>query len=338
MSDDLATDVPLAAEQAGITLEARFVPAPTSVSPAARARLSTPAPAKGPLPALDDAAGWRAHVEAVNGAFAAMMREPMHRLPATVRTETIGGVVVHVAEPHDVPEENRDKALVYLHGGALVLLGGECTELFARQEAASNRVRVYAVDYRTPPDHPYPAALEDCVAVYRALLETHGAERVVVSGASGGANLAAALPLRLRELGLPLPSAVALLTPEVDLTESGDTFVTNRELDVVLPRGLPEMNRLYAAGADLTDPLVSPLFGDFAPGYPPTYLQTGTRDLFLSNTVRMHRALRRAGQVAELHVWEAMPHGGFGGAPEDRERYDELAHFLARHAGWAPPA
>ncbi|MGY2735925.1 acetyl esterase/lipase [Sphingomonas sp. UYP23] len=87
-------------------------------------------------------------------------------------------------------------------------------------------------------------------------------------------------------------------------------------------------NRLYADAADLTDPLVSPLFGDLA-GLPETFLQTGTRDLFLSNTVRLHRALRRADVAAELHVFEAMPHGGFGGGtPEDRELQAEVARFV----------
>jgi acetyl esterase/lipase len=79
------------------------------------------------------------------------------------------------------------------------------------------------------------------------------------------------------------------------------------------------------------------LFGDFTKGFPPTFIQSGTRDLFLSNSVRMHRALRRAGVEAELHVGEAMPHGGFGNAPEDRELRLAFLHFLAKSAGWARP-
>jgi acetyl esterase/lipase len=192
------------------------------------------------------------------------------------------------------------------------------------------------VDYRNPPDHPYPAALDDGVAVYRALLETYAPSRLVMSGASGGGNLAAAVPLRLRDLGLPLPAALGLFTPEVDLTESGDTFHTNAEIDVVLRRGLPVFNALYADGHDLASPYLSPLFGDLT-GFPPCFIQSGTRDLFLSNSVRMHRALRRAGIAAELHVWEAMPHGGFGNAPEDHEMRLEFRRFLAKFAGWAAP-
>jgi len=94
---------------------------------------------------------------------------------------------------------------------------------------------------------------------------------------------------------------------------------------------LMAMNRLYAGGADLTDPGVSPLFADLTRGFPPTLLQAGTRDLFLSNAVRMHRALRKAGVDAELHVWDAMPHGGFGGGTaEDAEIAEEIKRFVTK--------
>jgi acetyl esterase/lipase len=197
------------------------------------------------------------------------------------------------------------------------------------------RCKVFPVDERNPPDHPYPGALNDCVAVYRALLDAYPPASLVISGVSGGGNLALAVPLKLRELGIKLPAAVGLFTPEIDLTESGDTFQTNRDIDVVLRQGLPVTNALYANGHDLADPFISPLFGDFTKGFAPTFIQSGTRDIFLSNSVRIHRKLRDAGVDAELHVWEAMPHAAFGGAPEDREPHQEFSRFLARVAGWA---
>lgn len=92
-------------------------------------------------------------------------------------------------------------------------------------------------------------------------------------------------------------------------------------------------NLLYARGADLAHPYLSPLFGDFSKGFPPTFLQSGTRDLFLSNVVRMHRFLRRAAIPAELHVFEAKPHGGFMGAPEDRELAEEATRFVRQNLG-----
>ncbi len=325
------------ARHQGLRLAERVIPTPRSISPEAQAALALERPVMPPFPPIEDKAAWNALIAQMNAGMVAAMRPALEALPASVWLETIAGVPVQVAEPTAIPAGNRDKALVYFHGGGLVLLGGEAVALFARMEAATTACRVYAVDYRNPPDHPYPAAIDDCVAVYRALLDRYAPAQLVISGASGGGNLAAAVPLKVRDLGLPLPAAVGLFTPEVDLTESGDTFQTNQEIDVVLRRGLPIFNALYANGHDLADPYLSPLFGDFTKGFPPTFIQTGTRDLFLSNSVRIHRALRRAGIAAELHVGEAMPHGGFGNAPEDHELRVEFRRFLARYAGWAEP-
>lgn len=135
--------------------------------------------------------------------------------------------------------------------------------------------------------------------------------------------------LRAKDEGLPPPAALVLLTPQVDLTESGDSFQTNHGIDTLPP--LMTANLLYANGHDLAHPYLSPLSGDLT-GFPPTFLQTGTRDLFLSNTVRMHRRLLAAGVEVELHVFEAMPHGGFGGnTPEDMELAAEVKRFEEQH-------
>jgi acetyl esterase/lipase len=198
------------------------------------------------------------------------------------------------------------------------------------RDAAQFGVEVAAIDYRMPPDHPYPAALDDCVAVYAAEVARRGARNIIVGGGSAGGNLAAALMLRAKAQGLPMPAALMLMSPEVDLTESGDSFEVLMGIDPVLKSRLTETIALYADGHPLDDPLLSPLFGDLA-GFPPTLLQSGTRDLFLSNTVRMHRRLRQAGVAAELHIFEAMPHGGFFAGPEDEDKDREVAHFVATH-------
>jgi acetyl esterase/lipase len=184
-----------------------------------------------------------------------------------------------------------------------------------------------------PPEHPYPAALDDCLSAYRYLLASYEPSQIVVGGSSAGGNLAAAMVLRARDEGLPLPAALVLLTPELDLTESGDSFEVNRVVDVVLPGSLEASIAVYAGGNDLNHPYLSPLFGDFSLGFPPTFLQAGTRDLFLSNAVRMHRALRIVGSPVELHVFEGMPHGGFLGAPEDYELRSEVRRFVTDHWG-----
>ena len=127
----------------------------------------------------------------------------------------------------------------------------------------------WAVDYRMPPLHPFPAGLDDCVAVFRKALEERAPADIFVGGGSAGGNLAAALILRAKDEGLPMPAALVLGTPEVDLTESGDSFHTNLGFDHVLSP-LMSVNLLYANGHDLTEPYLSPLFGDLT-GFPPTY-------------------------------------------------------------------
>ena len=312
-------------------LTERDIPTPQSISPQAQAMLEAAASRnRAAMPETLEAQPWREAIARADAEWIPMLRGNDALPGITDRVETIGGVKVYVFEP-DQPVS--DGIYLDIHGGGFVMLGGEACRLMAKLTAVRLGVRVYSVDYRMPPDHPYPAALEDSMTVYRELLDRYGADKVVVGGASAGGNIAAALALKARETGVPMPAGLVLLTPALDLTESGDTFATNRDIDVVLRGPIPWMVRLYAGEADLADPLLSPLFADFTKGFPPTFLQSGTRDLFLSNVVRVHRALRKAAVPCELHVFEAMPHGGFGGAPEDMELGLEMRRFVAERLG-----
>jgi epsilon-lactone hydrolase len=323
----------------GVRVGARVIPAPASISPEARAILIRMVNENGvsvntmpPPPPLEDYDGWMALKKHVEGVYTAALAGAVARQRATVETVTIDGAVAYVATPETT--EFPDCVYMDLHGGALTFGGGEACRASAGLHADQHKVRCYSVDYRMPPEHPYPAGLNDCLATYRALLSDYAPDSIIVGGRSAGGNFAAATLLRAKAEGLPLPAGLVLLSPQVDLTESGDSFAVNAGLDVVLPQSLMTNNQLYAAGADLTDPFVSPLFGDSS-GFPPTLLLSGTRDLFLSSTVRMHRKLREAGVAAELHVFEAMPHGGFGGAPEDAQAAAEVSRFVKNH--WLRP-
>jgi epsilon-lactone hydrolase len=317
----------------GVAVPARFVPFPTSVSAAARAALDRLVDEDGgvrnaayAMPEPHDIAGWTRMKAAADAQYAAAVTALAGGLHATVETIQTGATTIHVATPAE--PSNAKRAIIDLHGGALVFGGGAACRVGAQMQADRHGVRCYGIDYRTPPEHPYPAALDDCVAGYRHVLERRKASDIVIHGRSAGGNLAVATLLRARDEGLPMPAGLILLSPQVDLTESGDSFAVNSLVDVVLPGSLVSNNLLYANGFALDDPAVSPLFGDLR-GLPATLLQSGTRDLFLSNTVRMHRALRAAGVSAELHVFEAMPHGGFGGGtPEDQDLADEIARFV----------
>jgi acetyl esterase/lipase len=330
--DDVTDRAADAAAHPTITLPDREIPVPTSVSAEAQAVLALGAlRASQKYPESDDVEGWRTYVRANNN----MMREALGDGPgdAGLHIEEIeaDGVRIDVITPEGVEPDDR-RVYLDFHGGALILGGGDLSGLMAADTAREVGARVWAVDYRMPPEHPYPTPLDDCVTAYRLLLRERRPEEVIVGGMSAGGNLAAALILRARDEGLPLPAAAVLMTPEIDLTESGDSFRTNLGLDPMLRQSLMPANLLYAAGHNLRDPYVSPLFGDFSKGFPPTLLTTGTRDLFLSNTVLMHRVLRRAGIAADLHVTEAAGHGGFlGQAPEDAEIQREIRAFVDAH-------
>lgn len=303
----------------------RIVPVPEFLSPVARAYLA-PQPKSADYPALEDKAGWRAYVTAVDQAVLPLLQQIGGQANAPVEERDAGGARVFVATPPDLDPNDRS-IILEMHGGGLIMCGGELCKMMAIGSALRLQRRVWSVDYRMPPDHPYPAALDDCIAAYRALLCERSPGEIVVSGGSAGGNLAAALMLRARDEGLPMPAGLILGTPEIDLTESGDSFNTNKGIDPGLSSLMP-VNLLYANGHDLSHPYLSPLFGDLK-GLPPTILTTGTRDLYLSNTVRMHRALRAAGVEADLHITEAGPHTGFPGGPEGAEVDREVRRFIA---------
>ncbi|MBB3695624.1 alpha/beta hydrolase [Sphingomonas sp. BK580] len=324
-----------------VNLPARSIAPPATISVAAQNALSQAAANPGMAdatgrPDAADLAGWRALVASVNAQATPAAERVIAGARSRVETVEIGGVTCHIATPPDLPEEVADRVYLFAHGGALVFGAGA----YARAEAATNADRLglttISVDYRMPPDHPFPQAPEDFVAVYQTLLRDRGPYDIIIGGVSAGGNVAAAATLMIRDRALPLPRAIVLRSPEVDLTEAGDTFRTNALLDVTLKASLASCNLLYAAGADVDHPLVSPLYADFRPGFPPTFLQSGTRDMFLSNTVRLHRKLLDARVEAELHVWEAMPHAafafGFGDAPENHEVDAAVRRFLTRQA------
>lgn len=317
-----------------IHLPARDIPTPTSVSPEAQAvlemgRLGPPARA---TPAPDDLDGWRTFIEETDAFVQEMIGDPTAGFTGTFEERDLGPCPLYVVTPDGVAADDR-RVFFDIHGGGFVLGGGEMCKMTAIVSANAAMATVWAVDYRLPPDHPFPDGLDDCLMAYRLLLEEREPQEIIVGGTSAGGNLAAALILRARDEGLPLPIAAVFNTGGFDLTASGDSFVTNDGLDSVLEGSARGGVELYHGAHDPRDPYLSPLFGDLT-GFPPSIFLTGTRDMLLSDNVRMHRALRAAGVDAELHVWEAAGHGGFMGmAPEDNDRYGELRRFV--EAQWA---
>lgn len=310
----------------GLLVPARTIPVPGSVSPEAQAFLANAArriaAMAGNAPAGDQGPAAEAALR--------MLRPRAAGFKGTFTTSDLPhGAKLYCAIPEGRTAELAKAAYFDIHGGGFTAGGGEMCQVLARLRAMELGVAVWSVDYRLAPQHKYPAALDDCMAAWRATLSQVAAKDVVVAGSSAGGNLAAALLLRGRAEGLAIPAALLLLTPGLDMSGAGDTRQTNRYHDVNLYGGDGDGPSAYAGTADPKQPYLSPLYGDFSGDWwPPTLLSSGTRDLLLSDTARMHRALRRAGVAAELHVTEAGPHGGFMGmAPEDRELMGEIRRF-----------
>ena len=313
----------------------RSIPVPTTVSPQMQAVIG------GPLNPLynespKNADEWKAIVQRTAQAAVARLPKLREALGVTVQPTKIGGVSAFIVTPRTIPPRNRNRVLLHFHGGYRVLYPGESGTSEAIMMAGLAGYKVISVDYRMPPDFPFPAALDDAVAVYRELLNTNKPLNVGIFGTSAGGSLTIATLLRAKAEHVPMPGAIAPGTPTVDLSGAGDTLFTNAFVDNVLVAPEPFIRAtalLYANGRDLKDPLLSPIYGDVH-GFPPAILTSGTRDLYLSHTVRMYRKLRAAGVEAVLQVWEGQSHGQYRAeldAPETKEYFDEVAHFFDTH-------
>lgn len=319
-------------ETPGLLVPERYIPTPRSISPEAQAFLSHKPPiGQTEMPALDDKEGWRVHAAEADRNIAAFTARNAELYPGESTEHHLFACNLYEIVPHRLAEEQGRRTILYIHGGGFFMGGGQAAIYAAMPFASLAGVRTYSLDYRMPPDHPFPAAVDDAIEAYRWLLERYRPENIAVYGPSAGGNLAPAMILKARELGLPLPGACAVHSPACDCTESGDSYETNAVIDIVLQHRLPQVMALYAGTTDPTDPILSPVFADYAGCFPPTMLTSGTRDLLLSSTVMLHRAMRRGGVEAELHVWEAMTHAPFFGSPEERELLDETVRFMLQH-------
>lgn len=220
--------------------------------------------------------------------------------------------------------------LVYIHGGGFVQ-GSARSSLVAAATASDTSGRtVYSVDYTLAPHAGWQAILEEIVAVWAAVTAKHPGVAPGLFGDSAGGCIAAAATLLLRERGLVQPGALALLSPLVDLAGGGDTNRTLVAVDFLDAQMLRAGLLAYAPEKEWSNPLVSPIHGDFSAGYPPTLIQVGTREILLSDSVRMHRTLRAAGQPSRLEVYEGMPHvfqRFLATTPEGKDAWNEIAHF-----------
>lgn len=231
------------------------------------------------------------------------------------------------------PRERVDgKILLYLHGGGYVMGGCDMYRRLVSHIARAARIRALLPEYRLAPEHKFPAAIDDSVAIYQSLLAMGvRAEDIVVAGDSAGGGLTVATLLALRDAGEPLPAAAVLLSPFLDVTGSGDSMRTRAAQDPWFrPRDLPLVADLYCEPHQRRFPLVSPVFADVE-GLPPMFIQVGDDEILLSDSERMADACIAAGIEVELEVWPEMWHVFqmfVGKMPEARQAMIKIGQYI----------
>ena len=267
-------------------------------------------------------------------AFASMVQDQVSKLQLkryNVRVEDglMAGVPVRIFTPAMMPEGNKSRILLNLHGGGFIVDSGSLTENIP--VAAMTKTKVIAVLYRLAPEHPFPAAVEDAVGVYRDLLKTYKPSAMVLFGTSAGAILSAETIVALRAANVQLPAAVGFFSGTADFSMDGDSEQFSPKL---AGKSLREVVAGYVGKTDPKNPSLSPLFANLA-GFPPTLFLSGTRDLLLSQTSRFDLALLKAGVDTQLVVFEGMPHAHWSylDIPESTEAFEVMSRFFERELG-----
>jgi acetyl esterase/lipase len=307
----------------------RIVPVPQSLSPEAQATLRHPETDANVHISL-------AQRRASTDAYTARAEKQWQALcPVTVASDTMAGVPVRRITPMTVPAANADKVLLNLHGGGFDTDSGSYTETIPI--AYYTQIPVVAALYRLAPEHPFPAAVDDAVAVYRELLKTHKPEQIAIYGTSAGAILTGEVASRLKQLSLPEPAALGIFSGFGDFARPGDSIhlyaLRGFSGYLATPRsGSEQRDSPYVGSTDLKDPVLSPMYADLS-GLPPTLFVTSGRDLLLSGTTDLHRAFLRAGDDARLMVFDGLPHAFWYNPelPESIEANRAMAAFLAGH-------
>jgi monoterpene epsilon-lactone hydrolase len=308
----------------------RVVPMPRTISPEAQqwiASLASNQPGKETLEqrrARTDA--WRARDSA----------EALKYYPVSISETQIAGVPVDLISPLQLPAANRHRVFINLHGGGFNSDSGSRIE--GDPIANLAKTRVVSIYYRLAPEHPFPAAVDDVVAVYTELLKTYKPRNIAIYGTSAGAILTCEVVVKLKQLGLPLPGSLGVFSAVGDfsrVSDSSQLFGNDGFPGNLSPRYPDHLSDdAYVGTTDRRDPLLSPLFADLR-GLPPTLLVSATRDALLGDTAMLQRALMHAGVDARLVVFEALPHAFWYHFefPETHEALALMAQFLDQKVG-----
>jgi len=316
-------------DEKGTAHVTRVVPVPQTVSSQAQLSVGHAEPDQGPPEPLEIR---RKRTDE----YTARARVAWTRLcPNEIVEDKIAGVPVRIVTPDGLPEGNKDKVLLNLHGGGFNSDSGSYTESIPI--ASYSKIKVVAVLYRLSPEVKFPAAVDDSIAVYKELLKTYKPGHIVIYGTSAGAILTAEVAAKIRQLGLPMPAALGIFSGMGDFARNGDSIAMYglRGLAGHLDPPEPGAHDPYYVGdTAANDPILSPIYGDLH-GLPPTLFVTSGRDLLLSGTVNLHRAYLLAGVDARLVVYDALPHAFWYNPqlPEAIEANHIMADFFVKQLG-----
>lgn len=317
-----------------LSVPAREMPVPNTVSPELQKVIASPVSPRSEGPTTVE--GWKKLQKEADEGAAKRIAGAALLLGVKIEPTEIAGVKCYYIKPRSIAPGKENQLLVHIHGGAWVFNGGLAATGEGCLLADACKMRVLSIDYRMPPDHPFPAAPDDVMAVWKAIVKEHDPKNVVMGGTSAGGGLTMTHMLRCKAENVPMPAAIFLGTPGAIMPKTGDSLWFNAEVDHILGRyegRIEACLKLYAGGKDWNDPMLSPLNGDMT-GWPPAILITGTRDLLLSPTVLTHRKLRAAGVAAELHVFEGMAHADYlvaYNSPESKVALKEIAMFFEKY-------
>ncbi len=264
----------------------------------------------------------------------AMARSYKPQPGVTCQADTLGAVAGEWSRP---VEFTGQRTVLYLHGGGYAIGCAAAYRDLAGRLALAGQANVFAADYRLAPEHQYPAARDDALLCYRALLaDGIPASAITIAGDSAGGGLTLATLVALRDAGDPLPGAVVCLSPWSDLTGSGESVQLNAKADPFITiAALAYMAKLYAGDAPLSDPGLSPCFADLS-GLPPMLIQVGSTEILLDDSRRVVEKITAAGGNATIDIWKGMPHVWHLFAPqipEGRQAIDQLSKFVLAHTG-----
>ncbi len=283
-----------------------------------------------PMPKADDVEAWAKIHDVMEKMTLKANTQKLKKFDVEVVQRELAGVKVYEVTPSQLIDDK--KIILYTHGGAYTMLSAKSTLYGVALVAEASGLKVVSVDYTNPPKAKWRKVLSEVTGVYEALLkEGYHNNEIIFWGDSAGGALATGAILKLKDMHKPLPAGVVLWSPWADITETGDTYMTLKDAEprFIYQRVLKPSADAYAKPSEQKEPYVSPVYGTYNANFPPVLIQGGTREIFLSNFVRLYQVMDQAGVEVKLDLYEGMPHVFQTTLADSKESKSAIAKMVA---------